>query len=229
MKTNSKPTLLTINPSNPWYEVLKDEWSAVYYKGLVQLSDKTTTIPPRPLVFRALEEILPQDVRVVILGQDPYPSKNKAIGRAFAVPYHWPKINSSLENILKEIERTEGRRPKDLTFQKWVDQGVLLLNTRLTVEEEKPMSHAGMGWEILTGKVLEHLDSLPNPPIVLAWGREARLHAKKHMKKSIILETSHPCKFSAHLGFSGCGHFRKVNEILRAKGLEEIRWIGIIY
>ena len=221
MSKNIKTTVPQINPNSEWAGILRD----VTDIRIPNIAWTDSILPARSLVYRALEELAPSDIHVVIVGQDPYPTKGKAIGRAFAVPYHWPKINSSLENILKEIERTEGARPKDLTFQRWVDQGVLLLNTRLTVEEGRPMSHSGLGWEKVTAAVLRHLDGLENPPIVLAWGREARLMAKANSGHSVVLESSHPCKFSAHRGFKGCGHFSKVNELLIKRGGRAINWV----
>lgn len=193
--------------------------------------------PPRSLVFAALESIAPEDVRVVILGQDPYHSPGKARGVAFGYhPEYKGSVNSSMANILDEASRGHTHGEFDLTLQHWVDQGVLLLNTRLTVEHEKPMSHAGLGWEPEVQKLIDYLIAVARKPMVfLCWGAEAR---KMVMRQKTIdnpnvlrLCTSHPCKYSASRGsflaepFLGSRCFDKANKWLITAGEEPIKWL----
>jgi uracil-DNA glycosylase len=177
--------------------------------------------PAYPLALRAFQ-LRPCDIRVVILGQDPYPQPGKATGLAFSIPSGWPKINSSIKNIIDEVYRDTGQLI-DPTLESWHAQGVFLINTRLTVESNKPMSHAGIGWEPLIKDVLIYLDSLDQPIIFLAWGREAQ-KMLKDIARHPVLKTSHPCKFSAHRGFKGCGHFSAVNKYLLERGSVPIQW-----
>lgn len=180
--------------------------------------------PPLPLVFRAIEELPPSQTRVVILGQDPYHTPGKASGLAFGYHHEYQgPIDSSLANILEEVRaNTGGSVWTDETLEHWMHEGVLLLNTRLTTETGEPMAHAGLGWE---GVVRDYLRSLPEGLVYMLWGREARLYKSALPEgEKLVLETSHPCRYSAHLGFQGCGHFSRANEYLESKGLAPIRW-----
>lgn len=172
--------------------------------------------------FAAFEGLSLDKVKVVILGQDPYPTKGKAVGRAFGLPKGWPKINSSIENIRDVVESTQGGK-LDLTLESWQKQKVLLLNTRLTVIEGKPMSHAGIGWEEFVAEVLTYLNELSKPPVLMLWGAEAQKF-EKYASNCIKFKTSHPCKFSAHRGFLKMDHFTEVNKCLVARGQTPIRW-----
>lgn len=181
-----------------------------------------TVLPDPGLVFEAFKNLDPDEVRVLILGQDPYPTKGKPVGRAFALPKNWPKINSSIANIRDVVERTQGGK-LDLTLDHWQKQGVLLLNTRLTVRENAPMSHAGIGWEPVIACVLRTLNALPQPPIAMLWGNEAQKF-EKLLPRAVVLKTSHPCKFSAHRGFMQMNHFTTANATLELAGKSKIYW-----
>lgn len=198
-------------------------------------------------VFRSFRYFDPKDTKVIILGQDPYHSVvsnpadpddliRKASGLAFGYNRKWKgRIDSSLENILDEVWRTEnpnnGQQPlnSERSLEHWAKQGVLLLNTRLTVEAGKPMSHAGIGWEGQIEQILLWLYH-NTECIFLLWGAEARKTLHKALDSQWVsggrvLMTSHPCKYSAHRGFIGCNHFRLANEYLKSMGKEEIKWV----
>lgn len=209
-----------------WKSLIEEERAKPYFKELMRrvYEDIDRVLPSEDLIFRAFELTKFDDVKVVILGQDPYPTRDKAIGLSFGVPVGWPTINSSLKNIINETTSCFGRASADLSMESWARQGVLMLNTRLTVLEGKPMSHAGIGWEKFTKRVLQELSD-SNPSIIyMLWGREAQ-KAARHVK-GIKLETSHPCKFSAHRGFKGCRHFSRANAELLALGESAIDWVA---
>lgn len=184
--------------------------------------------PGWDLVFRAFEVFPPENTRVVILGQDPYHTPGKASGLAFGYhPEYTGPVDSSLRSILEEAQRDTGllKYPFDTSLVPWAMQGVLLLNTRLSVRLGKPMSHAGMGWERIVQNYLMELDRNVINKVYMLWGKEAQSYKKYlDIENNLILETSHPCKFSAHRGFIGCGHFSKANEYLKEMGREEIEW-----
>lgn len=187
--------------------------------------------PASNLIFRALAEMMPLSVKVVVLGQDVFPTPGKAIGRAFAISAAWVKAtnyvpHSTVENIIRELKDDTGEDLGDLSLQHWVDQGVLLLNTRLTVGEA-PMSHAKLGWEPVVGELLRVATSLPKPVVVVAWGAEARKFAERYVndkKRNIIITSAHPCRRSAARGFFGSKPFSMVNDLLKEVGHEPIRW-----
>ena len=181
--------------------------------------------------FRALRLVAPKDVRVVILGQDPYHEVGQATGLSFAVPSTLKKLPPSLKNIFKEIARETNsalRRDGDLTD--WAEQGVLLLNTSLTVEEGRAASHAKLGWEILTDALLIHLLKVKRPRVFLLWGAHAQAKEKLILEEPgemLILKANHPSPLSALRGpapFIGCGHFLEVNRFLAEHGESEILW-----
>jgi uracil-DNA glycosylase len=189
-------------------------------------------ICPKPeLIFRAFEETNLDDVKVVILGQDPYHTPGKARGVAFGYhPNYKGRIDSSLQNIFKEVVRDYYQyRTEDYNMVKslenWTKQGVLLLNTRLTVLEGKPLSHKDIGWEEVIINFIKELDNHTKDKVYMLWGKEAQSYAE-HIRQdeNYILETSHPCKFSAHRGFNGCGNFTAANRYLQAAGRGEIKW-----
>lgn len=187
--------------------------------------------PAANLIFRAVAEMMPMSVRVVILGQDVYPTPGKAVGRAFALSPAWVKEtdyvpHSTIANIIKELKDDTGEDLSDLSLQHWVDQGVLLINTRLTVGDA-PMSHAKLGWEPVVGDLLKTATSQARPVVVVAWGAEARKFAEKYVndkKRNIIITSAHPCRRSAARGFFGSKPFSMVNDLLKEVGQEPIRW-----
>ena len=164
-------------------------------------------------------------MKVVILGQDPYHTPGAAEGLAFSVPRSQP-IPPSLINIYKEIDSDIGRHANTSgSLRNWQKQGVLLLNTVLTVEAHKPKSHSGKGWEVFTTEVIKYLNSTRPHLVFILWGRDAR--NKKSLidsSKHLILESPHPSPLSAHAGFFGNHHFSKTNEFLKSNNLEEIVW-----
>lgn len=180
--------------------------------------------PPAASRYRALELVAPGDVKVVILGQDPYHGPGQAMGLAFSVP---PGIRTppSLANIFKELRADLGVAPPsngDLT--RWARQGVLLLNTSLSVRSGEPASHAGYGWDAMTEALLRHVSSVAPPSAFLLWGRhaQARRGAIDH-RRHCVLEAGHPSPLSAR-HFLGCRHFSRVNAFLREHGREPIDW-----
>lgn len=185
-------------------------------------------------IFRALDTLAPDDVRVVILGQDPYHGPGQAQGLAFSVPEHCP-TPPSLRNIFNELAREypelPPRRRNDLSD--WRSQGVLLLNTCLTVDEAAAGSHARQGWEIVTDALIDAVACTERPKVFMLWGnhaqaKEARLEAVGRNHK--ILKANHPSPLSARRPprpFIGCGHFAQANAWLTAKGERELDWIGV--
>ena len=211
-----------------WKPFLKSEFEKPYFKELAEFLHQeyeTKTIYPRKeLVFRAFATDL-NEVKVVILGQDPYHTPGAAEGLAFSVPNSQP-IPPSLINIYKEIDADVGRHANPRgSLANWQKQGVLLLNTVLTVEAHKPKSHSGKGWEIFTTAAIEYLNRERPHLVFILWGRDAR--NKKSLidtSKHLVLESAHPSPLSAYAGFFGSKPFSKCNEFLRANGLEPIVW-----
>lgn len=216
-------------PKQNWIEILGSDW----WSRANALADKLCgpmVYPPRKLVFQAFEETQPTNTKVIILGQDCYHSPGKARGVAFGYhPTYKGSINSSMSNIMRECGADVGTVRVDwTTLEHWTEQGVLLLNTRLTVPHERPMGHAHMGWEPLMNEALRKLVEYQQP-VVLAWGAEARKMAKR-AKPRFTIDTSHPCRYSASRGkrpFLGSGCFDAVNGILLLNGSDTINWTGV--
>lgn len=218
--------------SRSWQKLLEDELSTPSYlrllDTLVQRARAGHNIyPDRNLVFRALDLIEPQDVRCIILGQDPYHTPGKAMGLAFSVPSGETEP-PSLRNIKQEIFSDLGVpsiiQEGDLT--PWVEQGVLLLNTILTVEEGKPLIHKSWGWEAITTAIIHKISLLPQPKVYLLWGSHAQsmLPYIVASTSNLILRAPHPSPLSAHRGFLGSKPFSRVNNFLISHGLEAIQW-----
>lgn len=211
-----------------WKPFLESEFSKPYFKELSAFLhseyEKKTIYPKKTLVFSAFATDL-NEVKVVILGQDPYHTPGAAEGLAFSVPNSQP-IPPSLVNIYKEIDNDIGSHAnKTGSLRSWQKQGVLLLNTVLTVEAHKAGSHRGKGWEIFTTEVIKYLNETRPHLVFILWGRDAR--NKKSLidqTKHLILESPHPSPLSAHTGFFGNHHFSRTNEFLRQNGLKEIIW-----
>lgn len=214
---------------NAWDEELKEEYKKEYFTELmnfVKEEYKNKIIYPKQNeVFNAFRYTDFDNVKVVILGQDPYHGPNQAEGLSFSVSDDVLKP-PSLKNIFKELESDLGIPfPKHNSLKPWTKQGVLLLNAVLTVEEHKPASHKGKGWEIFTADVIEILNKREKPIVFILWGAFAR--SKKNLitnKQHYIIESAHPSPFSARNGFFGSKPFSKTNKFLREKGLEEIDW-----
>lgn len=191
-----------------------------------RLADETAPVyPPENKVFAALERCQPGDCRVVILGQDPYHTPGKADGLAFSIPQDFGGRLDSLGNILKELEADVGTSRSRTDLQDWADQGVLLLNTALTVRAGKANAHARLGWLALVEDVLARLADRPRA--YLLWGAHAQKIAKRVPDvENLKIETAHPSPLSVHKGFFGARPFSKVNHWLKERGEPEINWIG---
>ena len=215
--------------NNSWDILLKDEFKKPYYlnlrKFLVQEYKTQTIYPHMDNIFNALKYTDYKDVKVVILGQDPYHQPNQAHGLCFSV---LKGVNPppSLQNMYKEIHAEYGYSiPSHGELTYWAEQGVLMMNTVLTVRESQPNSHKGMGWEIFTDNVISLLNLRPEPMVFLLWGANAR--AKKKIitnPNHLVLESAHPSPLSAYNGFFGNGHFKKANDFLKSKDMTEIDW-----
>lgn len=211
-----------------WKPFLKSEFDKPYFKELSDFLheeyEHKTIFPKKSLVFSAFATDL-NEVKVVILGQDPYHTPGAAEGLAFSVPNTQP-IPPSLINIYKEIDSDIGHHAnKTGSLRNWQKQGVLLLNTVLTVEAHRPKSHSGKGWETFTTEVIKYLNATRPHLVFILWGRDAR--NKKPLidsSKHLILESPHPSPLSAHAGFFGNHHFSKTNEFLKNNNLAEIVW-----
>ncbi len=214
---------------NSWDSILKDEFTQDYYLKLREFLKKeysTKQIYPDMYdIFNALRYTDYNDVKVVILGQDPYHGEGEAHGLAFSVK-PGVKIPPSLRNIYKELSDTMGCYiPNNGYLEKWARQGVLLLNTSLTVVKDTPNSHKNIGWEIFTDKVIKLISKREKPVIFMLWGSNAKsklmlIDSSKH----IVLTSVHPSPLSANRGFFGSNHFKIANENLVKLGMEPIDW-----
>ncbi|MBQ8600074.1 MAG: uracil-DNA glycosylase [Clostridia bacterium] len=214
-----------VHLGNSWDALLADQFTAPYYLELrefLKSEYRTRAIyPPMYDIFNALKQTPYEKVKAVILGQDPYHQPGQAHGLCFSVK-KGVQPPPSLKNIYKELESELGFVPPehgDLT--PWTEQGVLLLNTVLTVRDSAPASHRGKGWEIFTDRVIDLLNQRPEPMVFLLWGSHARAKKERITNPAhLILEAAHPSPLSAHSGFFGCGHFKRANEFLK----EPIDW-----
>lgn len=220
-----------INQSS-WKEILEGELKKPYFTQLINyihqlyLTKKNYIFPDESQIFRAFELCLFDELKVVILGQDPYPTRGYANGLCFSVEPDVRPFPKSLINIFKEIQNDLGKPiPSDGNLERWAKQGVLLLNTILTVEEGKPDSHKGLGWEKFTDAVIRKINSEKEGIVFILWGSKA-LAKEELIDKSnhLILKSVHPSPLSAHRGFFGCKHFSKTNEFLRLIEKPEIEW-----
>ena len=212
-----------------WNEILAEEMQKDYYQELQAFVQKrraeVRVFPEEKNVFNALELTPFELVKVVILGQDPYHGFGQAHGLSFSVQKGIP-LPPSLRNIYKELqEDIGGELPTDGDLSHWAKQGILLLNTVLTVEEGNANSHKGMGWETLTNRLIESLNELKHPVIFILWGKPAQDKEKLITNPNhVILKAPHPSPLSAYRGFFGSKPFSKVNDILIQQGQTPIRW-----
>lgn len=218
-----------IRLNNDWDELLKDEFNKEYYlklRDFLKAEYSTKTIFPNMYnIFDALKHTSYKDTKVLILGQDPYHGQNQAHGLAFSVQPD-VAIPPSLLNMYKELNSDLGCFIPDNGYLiPWADQGVLLLNTALTVRAHEANSHKDKGWEIFTDKIIQLLNERKDPVIFVLWGANARKKkAFIDSSRHYILEAPHPSPLSAHRGFFGCKHFSKINEILNSVGKDPINW-----
>lgn len=214
---------------NDWDELLADEFQKDYYKELrkflIAEYNSRRIYPPMEDIFNALKYTPYHSVKAVILGQDPYHGAGQAHGLCFSVKRGTPPP-PSLQNIFKEIHDELGLPiPPHGELTAWAKNGVLLLNTSLTVREGSPNSHRGHGWEILTDRVIELLNQREQPIVFLLWGGNARSKARLITEpRHLVLQCAHPSPLSAYNGFFGCGHFRKADEFLKNNGIEPVNW-----
>lgn len=212
-----------------WKKVLADEFQEEYFVTLTgQIREAylaRTVFPPHKLALNAFEHCHFNDVKVVILGQDPYHGDGQAHGLSFSVP-EGVRSPPSLQNIYKEIQSDIGTPiPESGNLERWADQGVLLLNSTLTVEQGNPGSHQGLGWECFTDAVVQKISDEKEHVVFLLWGKHAQEKGKNiDAKKHLVLQAPHPSPFSAHTGFLGCKHFSQTNDYLKANNLKEIMW-----
>lgn len=220
---------LTLELKNDWKSILDKEIKKPYFKALLKKLQKDyakeTVYPPSELIFNAFNYTSFENVKVVLLGQDPYHGPGQAHGLCFSVP-EGIKPPHSLINIFKELKNDlDMPVPSHGNLEKWAAQGVLLLNTTLTVKAKNPLSHHGLGWEIFTGEVIKILSSQKKGLVFLLWGRNAQTKEELiDTTKHYILKSAHPSPFSAANGFFGCNHFSKTNEILTSEGFKPIEW-----
>lgn len=214
---------------NGWAPLLSGEFEKPYYEELREFLkleyEKETIYPPKEGIFNSLHYTDYSDVKVVLLGQDPYHGPGQAQGLSFSVK-PGVAIPPSLRNIFKELNNDLGCSiPSHGYLKKWADQGVLMLNTVLTVREGRAHSHRGKGWETFTDKVITLLNEREKPVIFLLWGKPAQEKMKLIDKeKHVIITSPHPSPLSARRGFFGSRPFSKVNENLRQLGEQEIDW-----
>ena len=216
--------------SNDWLPALDQEFHKAYYRDLftfVKQEYNTHVIyPPADDIFNALHFTPLSEVKVLILGQDPYHNEHQAHGLSFSVLPDQKDIPPSLQNIYKELQDDLGCKiPNNGYLKKWADQGVLLLNTVLTVRAHQANSHQGKGWEQFTDAVIEAVNAQDRPIVFLLWGRPAQQKASMLTNpRHLILKAPHPSPLSAYRGFFGCRHFSQTNEFLKAHGVEPIDW-----
>lgn len=215
--------------ANDWDNILKEEFNKKYYLELREFLKheykNSLIFPDMHDIFNALKYTSYKDTKVVILGQDPYHDQGQAHGLAFSVKPNIP-TPPSLLNIYKELNNElDLFIPNNGYLISWAKQGVLLLNTVLTVKAHMANSHKNKGWEIFTDNIIRYLNKRDEPIIFVLWGANAR--SKKGLidtSKHYILEAPHPSPLSAHRGFFGCNHFKKINEILEKLNKEKINW-----
>lgn len=213
-----------------WKEVLKEEFTKDYFQHIIiflkaEIASGKIIYPPGPLIFNAFDKTPFDNVKVVIIGQDPYHNKGQAHGLSFSVPDGVPKPPSLL-NIFKELRRDVGLEINENgNLGKWAGQGVLLLNASLTVRQNEPGSHSQIGWLQFTDSVIKKISNQKEGVVFLLWGKFAQ--EKQSLideTKHFVLKAAHPSPFSADKGFFGCRHFSKTNELLMGQNKTPIDW-----
>lgn len=221
-----------IKITEEWDEILKEEFESENYLKLREFlkSEYSSHVvyPSMYDIFNSMKYTAFSDVKVVLLGQDPYHNEGQAMGLSFSVP-NGVDVPPSLVNMFKELNAELSIPPKKSgDLRGWAKQGVLLLNTVLTVRAHQANSHKGKGWEAFTDSIIKKISSLKKNVVFLLWGANAR--SKKPLidqSKHLILECAHPSPLSAYNGFFGCGHFKKTNEYLTNNGIDPIDWSAL--
>lgn len=215
---------------NDWLPAIEGEFRKPYYKELFNFVkeeySRAVIYPPADDIFNAFHFTPLSKVKVLILGQDPYHNVNQAHGLSFSVLPQQRDIPPSLQNIYKELQSDCGCYiPDNGYLKKWADQGVLMLNTVLTVRAHEANSHKGHGWEQFTDAVIEAVNKQDRPIVYMLWGSPAQKKIPMLTNpKHLILKAPHPSPLSAYRGFFGCRHFSQANEFLKSNGLEPIDW-----
>lgn len=215
---------------NDWLPAIQGEFKKPYYKELFQFVkdeySRTVIYPPSEDIFNALHLTPLGEVKVLILGQDPYHNENQAHGLSFSVPLSQKEIPPSLQNIYQELHDDLGCEiPNNGYLEKWAKQGVLLLNTVLTVRAHQANSHKGHGWEQFTDAIIQAVNAQDRPVVYLLWGKPAQSKIPMLTNpKHLILQAPHPSPLSAYRGFFGCKHFSHANEFLSTNGESPIDW-----
>ncbi len=213
-----------------WLEAVGGEFKKPYYKNLYEFvkNEYSTHVvyPPSEDIFNALHFTPLKDVKVLILGQDPYHEPGQAHGLSFSVLPGKADTPPSLQNIYKELNDDLGCYiPNNGYLKKWADQGVLMLNTVLTVRAHAAGSHQGKGWEQFTDAIIRAVNKKDEPVVYMLWGRPAQMkRSMLNNPKHLVLTAPHPSPLSAYRGFFGCKHFSQANEFLKANGVEPIDW-----
>lgn len=213
---------------NNWDNILNEEYRKDYFRNIVDFINqeykKEIVFPPKGNILRALELTDYDSVKVVILGQDPYHGVGEANGLSFSVN-NGIKLPPSLKNIYKELYDDLGIKRDSGDLSDWAREGVLLLNSVLTVKKDTPLSHSKIGWQIFTDAIIEKINQKNEPVVFILWGSYAR--SKKNLitnKKHLIIESSHPSPFSANTGFFQSRPFSRTNDFLRKNNIKEIKW-----
>ena len=214
---------------NSWDEILKDEYQKDYFKNIAMFINKEyrekTIFPPKSNILRAFKLTDYDNVKVVILGQDPYHGINEANGLAFSVS-KGVRLPPSLQNIYKELYNDLGITVStNGDLEKWAREGVLLLNSVFTVEKDKPASHKNIGWEQFSDEVIKKVNEKNTPVVFILWGSFAKSKAKYITNPiHLVITSPHPSPFSAYSGFFGSKPFSRTNEFLRKNNIKEIDW-----
>lgn len=214
--------------NNNWDIILKDEYEKEYFKNLLNYINEEynnkTVYPLKENIFKALEYTDYNDIKVVILGQDPYHGEGEAQGLSFSIPNDI-KITPSLRNIFKELKNDLNIERTNTDLTDWAKQGILLLNAILTVCKDTPLSHKDKGWEIFTDEIIKKINEREEPVVFILWGNYARSKKKLITNKNhYIIESAHPSPLSASRGFFDSKPFSKTNNILNSINKESIRW-----
>lgn len=214
--------------NNNWDIILKDEYEKEYFKNLLNYINEEynnkTVYPLKENIFKALEYTDYNDIKVVILGQDPYHGEGEAQGLSFSIPNDI-RITPSLRNIFKELKNDLNIERTNTNLTDWAKQGILLLNAILTVCKDTPLSHKDKGWEIFTDEIIKKINEREDPVIFILWGNYARSKKKLITNKNhYIIESAHPSPLSASRGFFDSKPFSKTNNILNSINKESIRW-----
>ena len=221
--------MINVNIEKSWKKLLKNEFSKNYFTELVDFIkleySKEKIYPNGSLIFNAFKYCPFNDLKVIILGQDPYHGYNQAHGLSFSV-INGVKKPPSLVNIFKELKNDIGKEiPESGNLEHWAKQGVLLLNSILTVRKGQPGSHRDKGWELFTDSVIDSISNNSKRKGFMLWGAYAQKKGKKiDRNKHLVLEAAHPSPFSAHTGFFNSNHFSKCNDYLNLFNIEKINW-----